>query len=80
MWAGISKNGATQIVMFSGIVTATLFVDILSTSLIPFIWAVYSGGHHLFQDNDPNISVATLDLEWNQLMENPSTEPGLEPH
>ena len=37
MWAGISKNGATQIVMFSGIVTATLFVDILSTSLIPFI-------------------------------------------
>ena len=53
VWAGISKRGATHIVMFSGIMNATKYADILSASLVPFICEKYSNGHRLFQDNDP---------------------------
>ena len=49
VWAGISKQGATGIVMFNGILTATRYADILSASLIPFIQTAYSGGHRLYQ-------------------------------
>ena len=37
VWGGISKQGATQLVMFSGIMNATKYGDILSASLVPFI-------------------------------------------
>ena len=50
---GISKNGATHIVMFSGMMNATKYGDILSASLVPFIREKYPNGHRLFQDNDP---------------------------
>ena len=53
VWAGISKQGATGIVMFDGILTATRYGDILAASLIPFIQMAYRGGHRLYQDNDP---------------------------
>ena len=53
VWAGISKNGATHIVMFSGIMNATKYGDILSASLVPFIHEKYPNGHRLVQDNDP---------------------------
>ena len=47
LWAGISKKGATRLVMFQGIMTATKYGDILTASLIPF------DGYRLYQDNDP---------------------------
>ena len=37
VWARILKRGTTQLVMFGGIMTATRYGDILSTSLIPFL-------------------------------------------
>ena len=53
VWAGISKRGATGIVVFTGIMTATRYGDILSRALIPFIRQAYEEGHRLYQDNDP---------------------------
>ena len=53
VWAGISKRGATSIVIFTGILTATRYAEILSASLIPFIRRQYPDTHRLYQDNDP---------------------------
>ena len=53
VWAGISKQGATGIVMFDGILTATRYRDNLGVSSIPFIQMAYRGDHRLHQDNDP---------------------------
>ena len=53
VWGGISKQGATQLVMFSGIMNATKYGDILSASLVPFIAERFPTTHRLYQDNDP---------------------------
>ena len=53
VWGGISKRGATKIVIFQGIMTATVYGDILSASFLPFVRGHYQHGHRLFQDNDP---------------------------
>ena len=53
VWAGISRRGATQIVIFSGIMNATRFTDILSAGLLPFLETVYPDHHRFQQDNDP---------------------------
>ena len=45
VWAGISKRGATRLVMFGGIMTATRYGDILSASLVPFLRQVYPDSH-----------------------------------
>ena len=39
--------------MFSGIMNATRYSDILSASLVPFLKEMYPHGHRLYQDNDP---------------------------
>ena len=52
VWEGISKQGATQL-MFSGIMNATKYGDILSASLVPFIADRLPTTHRLYQDNDP---------------------------
>jgi len=41
VWAGISKRGATQLVMFEGIMIAIRYGDILSASLVPFLSKTY---------------------------------------
>lgn len=53
VWAGISRRGATQVVIFTGVLTATRYVDILEASLVPFLETVYPDGHRYMQDNDP---------------------------
>ena len=53
VWGGISKLGAIHLVMFGGIMNATRYGDILSASLVRFIWKTYPDGHRLYQDNDP---------------------------
>ena len=53
VWAGISKRRATQLIMFSGTMNATIYGDILSLYLVPFIKQKFLDGHHLYQDNDP---------------------------
>ena len=53
VWGGISKRGATKIVMFTGIMDAPRLKQILEVGLLPFIQEVYPDGHRLYQDNDP---------------------------
>ena len=53
VWAGISLRGPTKICIFDGIMNAPLFVDILDTTLLPFIAEKYPMGHRFMQDNDP---------------------------
>lgn len=43
VWSGISKSGATRLVMFKGIMTATRYGDVLSASSTPFIQQTYQG-------------------------------------
>lgn len=52
VWAGISRQGATQVVIFTGILTATRYVDILEAGLLPFLELAYPEGHRYMQDND----------------------------
>ena len=53
VWGGISKRGATPIVMFSGILIATKYTQILDAGLLPFAQEVFPDGYRLQQDNDP---------------------------
>ena len=53
VWSEISKQGATQLVIFDGIMTATRYGDILKASLVPYVQECYPEGHRLYQDNDP---------------------------
>ena len=48
IWAGISAKGATAVVIFTGILTATRNTDILNAALLPFIEEYYPT-HHRFQ-------------------------------
>ena len=45
VWAGISAKGATSIVIFTRILTATRYTDILEAALIPFIEEHYPEHH-----------------------------------
>ena len=55
VWAGISKSGATDILIFSGIMRKEFFVEeILRNTLIPWAQKIFpNGGYRFQQDNDP---------------------------
>ena len=54
VWAGISKRGATKILVFTGIMKKEFFVEeILKNTLLPFLTQTYPDGHRFQQDNDP---------------------------
>lgn len=53
MCGGISKQEATQLVMFNGIMNATMYGDVLSASFLPFIKESLPECHRFYQDNDP---------------------------
>ena len=53
VWGGISAQGATQVVIFSGILNATRYINISDAALIPFIESHYRTSHRFQQDNDP---------------------------
>lgn len=53
VWGGISKRGATAIIIFDGIIDAFFVPEILESTLKPFIDTVYPDGHRFQQDNDP---------------------------
>ena len=50
VWGGISKQGATAVVIFTGIMNATRYTNILDAALIE---GHYPHGHRFQQDNDP---------------------------
>ena len=56
IWGGISKRGATQIVIFTGILTATRFTEVIKAGLLPLIAAEFPNDHRFQQDNDPKHS------------------------
>ena len=41
VWAGISKHGKTGICIFEGIMDASLYIEILEATLLPFLESVY---------------------------------------
>ena len=54
VWGGISKKGATSLVIFTGIMKSEFYQEaILRDTLMPFIREKYPDHHRLMQDNDP---------------------------
>ena len=53
IWGGISKRGATNVIIFSGIMNAEYLAEIFQAGLLPFLRDRYPDGHRLQQDNDP---------------------------
>ena len=56
IWGGISMRGATRLVMFTGIMNAIKYGQILETGLVPFLRTCFPDGVRLQQDNDPKHS------------------------
>ena len=52
MWAGISWVGATEIVVFEGVMNAEGYINILKTALLLFLQENLPTHHRLMQDND----------------------------
>ena len=83
VWGGISKQGATQLVIFSGIMNATKYGDILSASFLPFIQEEFPDGHQLYQDSDPKHTSKCIQhffernsvTWWNRPAERPDLNP-----
>lgn len=53
IWGGISKRGPTSVVIFTGIMTATRYTQILEAGLLPCADDLYPSGFRFQQDNDP---------------------------
>lgn len=53
IWGAISSRGASQVVLFTGIMDAKRYAQILGRSLIPFIGSCFPEDHRFQQDNDP---------------------------
>ena len=53
VWGGISKHGATSVVVFTGIMTAIRYTKILEAALLPFAQEIFLSGYRFQQDNDP---------------------------
>ena len=57
IWGGISAIGATNVVLFSGIMNATRYTDIISAGLVPFLQEVYPDEHQFSRTMIQNIPV-----------------------
>lgn len=53
IWGAISSRGAASVVMFTGIMDAIRFSEILDASFVPFIAECFPDGHRFQMDNDP---------------------------
>ena len=67
VWAGISKRGASQILVFTGIMEKVYYSNsIIKDTLSPFIKVAFPDGHRFMQDNDPkhtsNLGKETLNV------------------
>ena len=54
VWVGISRQGATQICIFIGVLDAINYCNMLEPTLIPFTNSIFPNNNYRFQqDNDP---------------------------
>ena len=54
VWGGISKHGATPLLIFNGIMDSIFYQEyILRQQFLPFANLIYPGCHRLYQYNDP---------------------------
>ena len=53
VWAGISWDGRTPIVIYEGIMNAEGYEKILQEGLLPFLRHMYRAGHCLMPNNYP---------------------------
>ena len=62
MWAGISWQGPTPVVIFEGKMNATGYINVLEVGLKPFLTNVVSNARFM-QDNDPK-QASTRARKW----------------
>lgn len=54
VWGGISKRGATPLLIFNGIMDSIFYQEyILRQQFLPYVKTIYPESHRLYQDNDP---------------------------
>ena len=84
VWAGISKRGPMQLIVFEGIMDAQFYVsEILTNGLLPFIRTTFANGHRFQQYKEPKHTsrLASSFMEerginwWKTPLESPDLNP-----
>jgi hypothetical protein len=53
IFAGISRRGATSIIIFENFLDSKGFKRLIERSVLPFVRNEFPDGHRLYMDNDP---------------------------
>ncbi len=82
IWAGISCEGKTPIIIFEGKMNATGYINVLESGLIPYLNTINSNPRFM-QDNDPKHTSARVGIWlqqnninwWKTTAESPDLNP-----